>query len=473
MRIGKRWLLCLIIAGAQCVCISLGVVWFAHWVELRIGDTVLVQMRAMIGSLAEYSGRLIDESDLSDISPGTDGWERIRRIVADFRLPNEGKLSVISATDGSLICHPDCEPQPCLAHPRPGLALLRGEGEERRIIDVSCVGRAVATGWIEAPGGRVLLAAVRDLPAQRAKLLVTQDAEKAIQAAVRLVQPMRAMGLAAAAIFMLFDILLTMAIVQRYEDKLAAANDNLENLVHQRTQALVRTRDAVIFGLAKLAESRDDETGSHLERICAYVQILGDELALTRADLDAETVRVYGVASSLHDIGKVGLPDSILMKAGPLSDVERRDMQKHTLIGGECLLALRNRLGNDAFIDAACEIAFAHHERWDGTGYPFGVEGENIPLSARIVALADVYDALTSRRVYKPSMTHAQAAEMIVAESGRHFDPAVVRAFQRRQTEFRAIAESHWHTDAPRPITDAPPQDAMKSAAAMACVYHI
>ncbi len=233
--------------------------------------------------------------------------------------------------------------------------------------------------------------------------------------------------------------LVTVAVVRRYERLLVQKNEELEALVRQRSAALLKTRDAVIFGLAKLAESRDDETGQHLERIRQYVRVLACELSRKRPELTPEYIRLLELTSALHDVGKVGVPDAVLLKPGRLDADEIEQMRKHPLIGGDCLLAIKQRLGEDDFLETACEIAFAHHEHWDGSGYPFGLKGEDIPLAARIVALADVYDALTTRRVYKEAFTHEQARDIIVSASGKQFDPQVVEAFLAREDDFRRI----------------------------------
>lgn len=236
--------------------------------------------------------------------------------------------------------------------------------------------------------------------------------------------------------------LLNLAFMKRYERRLTSINNNLELMVQRRTSALLKTRDAIIFGLARLADSRDNETGEHLERIRRYAGILVDELSRHNSKIDDDFKQTLVFASSLHDIGKVGIPDAILLKPGKLSPEERAVMQQHTIIGGDCLAAIKQRLGEDDFLHMACEIALAHHERWDGGGYPHGLAGDDIPLSARIVALADHYDALTSKRVYKLAMTHDEARKIIVSESAGQFDPEVVEAFLSREPEFRQISES-------------------------------
>lgn len=236
--------------------------------------------------------------------------------------------------------------------------------------------------------------------------------------------------------------LLNALVVARYETRLARSHADLEVLVQRRTESLLRHRDAIIFGLARLADSRDNETGEHLERIRAYSEVLVRHLAQSESSIDASFVHEVPLAATLHDIGKVGIPDAILLKPGPFSPEERAVMQQHATIGGECLAAIKECLGEDDFIELARQIAVAHHERWDGHGYPLGMQGEQIPLAARVVALADTYDALTSRRVYKLALDHANARQAILLESGGQFDPRVVAAFLASEHEMRAIAEA-------------------------------
>ncbi len=217
-------------------------------------------------------------------------------------------------------------------------------------------------------------------------------------------------------------------------------NDNLEQKVEQRTLELMKSREAVIFGLAKLAESRDDDTGKHLDRICRYVEILASAIAVDEPELDELWVRTMTTTAALHDIGKVGIPDSILLKPGRLIDEEFDVIRRHTTIGGDTLMALKRRWGDDSFLVTAMEIVFAHHERWDGAGYPFGLAGEAIPRAGRVCAVADVYDALRSRRGYKPAMSHEEAREIIVGAAGSQFDPAVVKVFLAVEEQFQNVA---------------------------------
>lgn len=221
----------------------------------------------------------------------------------------------------------------------------------------------------------------------------------------------------------------------------------------RQAQSLVRTRDAVIFGLAKLADSRDEETGEHLDRICAYAVTLATALRKHPKFAESITpafVQILSTSAALHDIGKVGIEDSILRKPGPLSPEEHARIQDHTRIGARCLQDIEQRLGNSNFLHMARQIAECHHEHWDGSGYPWRLAGEGIPLAARIVAIADVYDAMSSRRVYKEPITHERCVELIREQCGRQFDPDMIEVWLSIAWKFRDIARN-FGVDLPRP----------------------
>lgn len=212
----------------------------------------------------------------------------------------------------------------------------------------------------------------------------------------------------------------------------------------------LETREVAIFAMAKLAESRDPETGAHLERVRSYCRVLARDLAAQpkfRAEVDQEFISLIYLTSPLHDIGKVGIPDCVLLKSGRLSDQEFEIMKTHAMLGAETLDAALKAFPGVKFLVMARDIAATHHERHEGSGYPAGLAGSAIPLCGRIVALADVYDALTSKRVYKPAFSHEIAKSMIIKDSGTHFDPDIVEAFVRTEHQFVDIraryAESH------------------------------
>lgn len=216
--------------------------------------------------------------------------------------------------------------------------------------------------------------------------------------------------------------------------------------VAQRILAL-ETHQLTIFALAQLADTRDNETGNHLNRIRLYSRILAEHivgrLGSTLEEISADFVELIYMTSPLHDIGKVGIPDCVLLKPGRLDDREFEIMKTHTLLGGQTLDRAVREYPDVAYLRIARDIAMSHHERYDGKGYPDGLKGENIPLCARVVSLADVYDALVSKRVYKDPFTHEVARKIIEEGRGTQFDPMVVDAFLESEKEFLAIVSKY------------------------------
>ena len=210
-----------------------------------------------------------------------------------------------------------------------------------------------------------------------------------------------------------------------------------------RTEEVQQTQDVTILSLASLAETRDNETGAHLLRTQNYVKALARHLQShpdCREELIDENIELIYKSAPLHDIGKVGIPDAILLKPGKLTDEEFTIMKNHAQLGAEALTEALGELGENNFLQYAHQIAQSHHERWDGKGYPNGLKAETIPLCARLMSVADVYDALISKRVYKDAFPHAKAAKIIRENHGSSFDPKVVDAFNAVEEEFKAIA---------------------------------
>lgn len=235
----------------------------------------------------------------------------------------------------------------------------------------------------------------------------------------------------------------------QYQDQIESFNLELQNRVSKQVFEITAAQRATIFAMAKLAESRDPETGEHLLRIREYVKIICHQLRLLpkyEAIIDDNDIENMYAASPLHDIGKVGIADGILLKPEKLTVQEFNAMKAHTTIGAETLREV-NRLhpGND-FVRVGIEIAESHHEKWDGTGYPHGLVGKNIPLVGRILAISDVYDALTSKRCYKEAFSHAKSLDIIVDSRGKHFDPDVVDAFIKAEKDFVLIRERYVDT---------------------------
>jgi response regulator RpfG family c-di-GMP phosphodiesterase len=207
---------------------------------------------------------------------------------------------------------------------------------------------------------------------------------------------------------------------------------------------LQNARAATILGLAKLAEYRDEGTGTHLERIREYARRLAAEMARRSGAgelIDQRYIDDIYQSSILHDIGKVGIPDAVLLKPGELTAQEFEVIKCHTRFGGDAIAAIEAQIEGRSFLQVGKEIAYHHHEKWDGSGYPGGLKGDAIPLAARIVAVADVYDALTSKRFYKEAFLHEKAKQIISDLRGSHFDPAVVDAFLGLEAEFNRIRE--------------------------------
>lgn len=229
--------------------------------------------------------------------------------------------------------------------------------------------------------------------------------------------------------------------------------ENLKRLVFERTSELVATQEATILSMASLAEFRDPETGAHIKRTQNYIRLVAEKLRSTppyRDVLDDAAIDMIVKSAPLHDIGKVGISDAVLLKAGPLTDAEFEQMKQHPAMGRDAIMAAEGKLGSNSFLQFAREIAYTHHERWDGTGYPQGLSGEDIPISGRLMAIADVYDALISRRCYKPPFSHAEAVDIIVEGRGTHFDPHMVDAFLALEDEFRQIAFEFAESDEER-----------------------
>jgi putative two-component system response regulator len=236
--------------------------------------------------------------------------------------------------------------------------------------------------------------------------------------------------------------------------ELKRRNEDLELIVLERTreiqeasQKLIASQSATISAFCSLAETRDNETGNHIRRTQNYVRLLAEDLQKhSRFDhqLSDEVIHLLYRSAPLHDVGKVGIPDAILHKPGKLTPEEWLIMRMHCQYGRDAIQGAMNQLGDeDNFLRYAEEIAYGHHERWDGGGYPQGLSGEAIPVSARLMAVADVYDALISRRVYKAAFPHQTAVDMMVKERGQHFDPEVMDAMLRQIDQFQEVADRY------------------------------
>ncbi len=235
--------------------------------------------------------------------------------------------------------------------------------------------------------------------------------------------------------------------VKKAKDMLMDKNEYLEQEVLRRTKEVSHVQDVTVFALASLAEARDNETGKHIKRTQHYMKLLASALQehqQFKGNLSDKVIDLYFKTAPLHDIGKVGIPDHILLKPGKLTPEEFDIMKTHTRIGRNAIRNAEKLLNAPApFLFYAREIAYTHHEKWNGSGYPEGISGENIPVSGRIMAIADVYDALVTKRVYKPAFTHAEAKAIMKEDSGRHFDPEMIAVFLEIADQFYEISQRY------------------------------
>ena len=466
IQIRKKLLLVLAVAATQAFCLGWGVIVFDSWLENSIRETVHQQVLKENVQTAQQMAKLIREMEVEDPRQSFDSWNRLQDAVRGINLPNEGFVCLVDSGSGGLICHPELRSHPTLGEtgmakkPMAGKeagfakAAMMAEAEKQKQEAMAHLAEAKKPMMKKAPTGVEIgatsggvvdtkeglqIIAATELPNINARLLVHQLGRGIDVAVARIMEPVKPIGLAVSLGLVALTTVAVTGVVRRYENRLAEINEGLEELVVQRTRSLMRTRNGLIFGLAKLAESRDTDTGEHLDRIAKYVTILANQLKEDGIELSDTDVEHLALASSLHDIGKVGVPDAVLLKPGRLDAEERKIIETHATIGGDCLQALSEQLGEDDFLQTAEEIAYGHHEKWDGSGYPFQRAGEQIPLSARIVAVADVYDALRSKRPYKEGMSHEKAKGILLKDAGSHFDPVVVEAFLAAEEAVRGV----------------------------------
>jgi putative two-component system response regulator len=230
--------------------------------------------------------------------------------------------------------------------------------------------------------------------------------------------------------------------LRRLQSDLSSYNTRLEQQIEDQVRVITASQMATIFALAKLAETRDDDTGQHIERVQTFSRILAEQMRSQRMEIVQLTdsfIDNLFLTACLHDIGKVGTPDAVLLKPGKLTADEFEEMKKHCALGASTLASVQKRYPDNQFLRMGVDVARSHHEKWNGSGYPDGLSGGKIPLSARIVALADFYDALTSDRCYRSAFCHNDVHRMIREGSGRHFDPRIVEAFDVVEGRFKRV----------------------------------
>ncbi len=441
MKDSGHWLYLVLISSSQLILLMVAVLILFDW-QKKFADRLLDQQACLdnhqiIQALAEE----IDVENIIDIrAERSQDRGRLEALIRRSRIPAGHRVAIFDFATGEPLHHFG-GPSPLDSHPLlVSQTMSVTDGNPVGPIRQALSNQNRRLSGLQTLENQKLLVSARYLPRLNAILVIGQSPSLAANGLGKLITETHSAANSMVLVIGLIGLCTTFIVVQRVSQAVISINDGLAKVVSTSSSELIKTKNAVIFGLAKLAESRDNDTGEHLERIRIYVTILAKELAQTRPEFDDQFIHDIGLASSLHDIGKVGIPDSILLKPGMLTPEERGIMEIHTLIGGECLDAIQARLGNNEFMSIARQIAYYHHEKWDGTGYPHSLKSEEIPLSARIVAVADVYDALTSKRPYKRAMTHEESKAIIVKGTGKHFDPEIVQAFLKHEDAFEAVS---------------------------------
>ena len=447
----SQLLVIVFISTAQLALTLLAVAWMFGCLHDETQEAAIYKTNDINEFVAKQAIDRIEDLGLQNVELNNSDWVKLQNFVVKTKLLGDGFLSVIDSQSGAVVCHPEIENDPSILGKNwNGFlvqtnkstlleALQEAKLQNKKYAQIQWNGdRQLVVGTVLSGLGLTVLTHHRMAPNH-----ATESS---------FISSFQGLAFAGALAIGLLATVLNIFMTKRINAEDTKVHSDLNQLVEARTAELICTKNAIIFGLAKLAESRDNDTGEHLDRIRKYVTILAKDLVEVYDEIDEEFIYNLGIASSLHDIGKVGIPDSILLKPGKLTSLERSIMEKHAVIGGECLEAIGTKLGDNDFLEMAREVAYWHHEQWDGMGYPHRLADEQIPISARIVAVADVYDALTSRRPYKRGMSHTESRAIILSGSGQKFDPEVVAAFLRHETAFQTIARRHQNTDFEKPI---------------------
>lgn len=395
----------------------------------RLSDTIIEQnTRASVNIARAVEALAISSLEGPDLA-------RVQDVIERIRLPG-GAFVVLVDIEGQVVAKPTTLPAAAELPAALGRVVITPPEGASPANDLSIDLAAAPRGGITAgraviPGVGNYFAAARWIEPLQARVLVLLPEHGLVTFGHSATQGMLLQAFLLGVAILGTTGVITALLIRRHDHALEAINAGLEQEVSRRVRESLHTRHALILGLAKLADFRDSDTGAHLERICTFAELVARAMMGKHPEINEEWIQDLRLAASLHDIGKVGVPDSVLLKPGRLSPEERTQIEMHPLIGADTLIAVRERMGDDALVAMSIQIALGHHEKWDGTGYPLQLKGEQTALAARIVAIVDVYDALTSQRVYKPGMSHEQALAIIEEGNGRHFDPAVVEAFMQ------------------------------------------
>ena len=383
MKTRNRSFLIALLVICQTACLGFGVIWATGWLwnkfEDVVYDYVVAEGRAVAHGIALKTSTL----ELRDVAAGSSEWEQLQKMCETEVIPHNGFLCFMRQDNGAMLCHPKLWQDPGLLRLFPGRGLLINDAGVTPIVEVTRSGvddqPGAVTGKVDLDGDVYVFTGFAFSDSNLT--LGVYQSDMAIDLFIAsTIRPVMQVGYVLVAFVVGGTSIVTMFLINRYENGLKEVNSHLETQVQDRTRALLKTRNAVTVGLARLAESRDKDTGEHLERLRFYVTVLASELAKTNPEIDHHFVADLSVAATLHDIGKVGIPDEVLLKKGELTPTERQAMEMHTILGSECLSVVRRQLGDDDFLEMSQQIAASHHERWDGCGYPEGLRGKEIPL---------------------------------------------------------------------------------------------
>ena len=242
----------------------------------------------------------------------------------------------------------------------------------------------------------------------------------------------------------------THLLIELQKKELVNYNNNLQDMVEKKTKSVLELQNAILKTVAELVEFRDNTTGGHIERTTSYLGILLDALSvvgLYEEEISSWDLKLVLQSAQLHDVGKIAIRDNILQKPGKLTDEEFTEIKRHTTVGKEIIEKIKKKTSERTFLEHAEIFAATHHEKWDGNGYPQGLKGLDIPLQGRLMAIADVYDALVSDRPYKKAFSHEDAVHIISAGKGTHFEPTLVDLFLKVDDQFNHIAKTFKHED--------------------------
>lgn len=424
---------------------AIGLGWLATLHLARIGLSRRVSEREIdqrASRLAMFEEQLIKQN-VGEIEYGNENWDKAQSLLETFKVPDGVQLFIVDDS-GRVVCHQNIRNSPSLRRVDFSEESITLDKNSKPILFGSLNPGSLVVGHADLISGPAAVAVKYNVRLGAKIVLYIPEANLA-STSNELLSGMILWCGTAGLVVLALTIAGSVVLVKRYDSALLRMNQQLEDEVERRTRRGLSIRNGLIFGLAKLADYRDTDTGKHLERISQYCEVLASKMAEMFGsefeEIDRGWIERLKVASSMHDIGKVGIPDSLLLKPGRFTPEERKLMEKHPVIGADTLGAIRRRVGDDDLLNMGIQVTLSHHERWDGKGYPYGLAGDQIPLAARIVAVADVYDALTSQRVYKAALPHDEAMSIIRSGNGTQFDPRAIEAFNAVADEFDIIRE--------------------------------